>query len=94
MVGKADGGPMTKIAFRRMWDKVVQRLEFSVHPHMLRHTYATSLYHAEIDLRTAQYLLGHSSIQMTAEIYTHLGSKDGMKAAGKIESFFTDGKTG
>lgn len=94
VVGKADGGPMTKIAFRRMWDKVVQRLEFSVHPHMLRHTYATSLYHAGIDLRTAQYLLGHSSIQMTAEIYTHLGSKDGMKAAGKIESFFTDGKTG
>mgnify|MGYP002558243865 CR=1 FL=1 len=94
VIGKADGGPMTQIAFRRMWEKAVRGIDFHVHPHMLRHTYATSLYHAGIDLRTAQYLLGHSSIQMTAEIYTHLDRQDGRNAAGKIEQFFFSEKIG
>lgn len=85
---KADGGSMTAIAFQRMWDKVRRGVDFPVHPHMLRHTYATGLYRAGVDLRTAQYLLGHSSIQMTAEIYTHLEHEDGQKALGKINAYF------
>ena len=79
---------MTQMAFRRMWEKVVKAIGFPLHPHMLRHTYATNLYYAGIDLRTAQYLLGHGSIQMTAQIYTHLGRKDGMAAADKINAQF------
>ena len=61
-----------------------------VHPHMLRHTYATTLYHAGIDLRTAQRLLGHSSIQMTANIYTHLEAQDSLAAALKLNNYFDD----
>lgn len=89
IITKADGLMMTSIAFRRMWEKVSRVVDFHVHPHMLRHTYATSLYRAGIDLRTAQYLLGHSSIQMTAEIYTHLEREDGMNASSKINQYFT-----
>lgn len=40
--------------------------------HMFRHTYATMLYDAGVDIKTAQYLLGHSDIKVTLEIYTHL----------------------
>ena len=41
-------------------------------PYCLRHTYCTDLQKQGIDIRTAQYLMGHSSIQLTADIYTHI----------------------
>lgn len=40
-------------------------------PYCLRHTYCTNLRDMGIDIRTAQYLMGHSDIKMTANIYTH-----------------------
>ena len=88
VITKGDGGPMSRIAMTRLWAKVSSVVEFPVHPHMLRHTYATNLYYAGIDLRTAQYLLGHSSIQMTAQIYTHLERKDGLAVADRINAQF------
>lgn len=89
IITKADGSIMTQTAFKRMWDKVIRSVSFEVRPHMLRHTYATTLYHAGVDLRTAQYLLGHSSIDMTARIYTHLDKGDAMKAVTKIENYLS-----
>lgn len=88
VITKTDGGPMTQMAFRRLWEKVTSVVDFPLHPHMLRHTYATNLYYAGVDMRTAQYLLGHSSIQMTAQVYTHLEYKDGLNAADKINAQF------
>lgn len=40
--------------------------------HILRHTYATALFAQGIDLKTVSYLLGHSSIQVTADYYIHV----------------------
>lgn len=59
-------------------------------PYYLRHTYATNLAEAGIDIKTAQYLLGHANIQMTAQIYTHVTSKMMSKAAEKINQISND----
>ena len=43
--------------------------------HQFRHTFATLLYNAGVDVKTAQEILGHSSVNITLDIYTHLDSK-------------------
>lgn len=47
-------------------------IDFDVTPHILRHTYITSLLLAGVDVKTVQYLAGHENAKITLDIYTHL----------------------
>ena len=60
-------------AVRRMIHKYcsLAAIELHITPHMFRHTFATSLLEADVDIRYIQEMLGHSSITVT-EIYTHV----------------------
>lgn len=52
----------------------------------LRHTYCTNLAKKGVDIRTAQKLMGHSDISLTANIYTHTDNDDILNAAKLINS--------
>jgi integrase/recombinase XerD len=66
-------GPMTTQAMRVRLRKAAASagLRTTVTPHMLRHTAATQLIEAGVDIRYIQRLLGHASLA-TTELYTHV----------------------
>ena len=62
-------------------------------PHTFRHTYATNLYYAGVKVKRMQYLLGHSTLEMTLKIYTHLDKINlETDTTEQINNFFSQSK--
>jgi integrase/recombinase XerD len=72
-----DGGRINDRYLRAMVDRLAKKagIEKNVHPHTLRHTFATDLYNQTKDIRMVQKALGHANIQTTT-IYTHIIDDD------------------
>ena len=52
---------------RQAYGKPVPRIT----PHVLRHTFCTNVQQAGLDVKSLQYLMGHSNASVTLDVYTH-----------------------
>ncbi|MCT4544593.1 MAG: site-specific integrase [Vallitalea sp.] len=96
---KKDGTIMTESSFRKLWTRIINKMNIAnggtdklktitgLTPHVFRHNYATFLYYAGIKIKDAQYLLGHKSVDITLNIYTHL-DKENNETIQKLDSYF------
>jgi integrase/recombinase XerD len=74
--GVKPGSPLTAGTVQRMCGRTTKRagLSKSIHPHTLRHSFATHLLEAGVDLLSVQALLGHSHFNTTAK-YLHISMR-------------------
>ena len=74
-VGKTGKRLSQRAIQKRVRDWAVkQGIDGNVHPHMLRHSFASHMLESSGDLRAVQEMLGHADIS-TTQIYTHLDFK-------------------
>ena len=71
-------------------DKEMDKLpkKFQVSYRRTRHTYATGLYDAGVDLKVAQYLMGHADIKITMNVYTHIAESRRRGAVAKLNNLY------
>ena len=80
--------PLTKSAFGYRMYKYRKKYGIEeVTAHMLRHGYATMLFEAGIDVKDAQELMGHTDINLTRQIYTHVRAKRKEDTAQRLNAF-------
>lgn len=77
---------ISKFAPRHKNPMIIQRFT----GHQLRHTFATMLYMAGVDLLTAKEQLGHADINTTLSIYTHLDAIYKKKNIAKLDDYLSD----
>jgi site-specific recombinase XerD len=78
---------MTKSDVEHSWDRYCNATGLNINIHQLRHSYATILNKAGVDVKTAQILLGHKDIKITLNIYTEIEKEQLDKARDQINKY-------
>jgi integrase len=94
LCARADGEPTSPVALTHAFTHLVGTLKKDlprVRYHDLRHTHATQLLLAGVHPRIAQERLGHSTIALTLDLYSHVTATMQEEAAAKIDAAFHSG---
>ena len=59
----------------------------TITPHVLRHTFCTNMANAGMDLKSLQYLMGHSDVSVTLNVYTHVSYAQAEQSMQRILGF-------
>ena len=59
----------------------------NITPHVCRHTYYSNMAKSGMNPKTLQYLIGHSDISVTMNVYTHIGFDDAEEELKRMEEF-------
>lgn len=93
VVGKEDGTPYSPNYINDLIKKFEKENNLSHYRlHDYRHTSATLLYDAGVDIKEISKLLGHSSVSITADLYTHPSDTTNAKATNKLSEILSAGK--
>lgn len=89
-VFNCDGKLLTESQLGDRWESYKASTGLTATQHMIRHTYATMLYKSEVDIKTAQYLMGHNDVRTMLQIYTHLSEEHKKKNIKKFDDFLNN----
>ena len=86
---EADGSILRQRTFMDKYHAFLKRYGISdIRFHDLRHTFATLLFEEGESAKVIQELLGHSTIAITMDIYTHVSKRGKKKAVSKLDNLF------
>ncbi|MBR2527348.1 MAG: site-specific integrase [Blautia sp.] len=87
-----DGRPMVAMHWEKYFQHICDKYNSiykeempKVTPHVCRHTYCSNMAKSGMNPKTLQYLMGHSEIGVTLNVYTHLGLEDAVREVRKLE---------
>lgn len=89
-----DGNPLVAMHWQHRFNHMVKRYNDiyriqmpNITPHVCRHTYCSNQAKAGMNPKTLQYLMGHSDISVTMNVYTHINFDDAEEELKRMEEF-------
>jgi len=82
-----NGEPLTLSQFNMLWRKYTKASGVNLTPHQLRHAFATICFDAGLTPKDASRILGHSKIELTLDVYTHIKQSRTQETAQMLNDF-------
>jgi integrase len=89
----ADGGPIDPSVLSHNFGRIVKKAGLSVRFHDLRHSYATLMLAAGVHPKIVSEALGHSTVSITLDLYSHVLPGLQEAAAKQLDAMLPDGVT-
>jgi integrase len=87
VVDRGDGGPLLTRVISRRFSTAMRKVGLDLTFHGLRHGHASLMLAAGVDMKVVSERLGHSTIAITADLYTHVAEEVHRKAADRFDAW-------